>query len=120
MTGKEQEASDRNKVSGNKQVPEEKKQDEKAGLVRTMKKFLRVINRMTDFSKLSNRIYPAEYHVRMAISEPVGKSKFNILMNSDLEQIKCGISKSQHLSCEQYRPLVAHSILKHLSFEDLI
>ena len=120
MTGKEQEASDRNKVSGNKQVPEEKKQDEKAGLVRTMKKFLRVINRMTDFSKLSNRIYPAEYHVRMAISEPVGKSNFNILMSPELEQIKCGISKSQHLSCEQYRPLAAHSILKHLSFEDLI
>ena len=78
LTGKEKEASNRNKESGNKQVPKEKKQDEKAGLVRTMKKFLRVINRMTDVSKLSNRIYPAEYHVRMAISDPVGKTNFNI------------------------------------------
>ena len=98
MTGKEQEASDRNKVSGNKQVPEEKKQDEKAGLVRTMKKFLRVINRMTDFSKLSNRIYPAEYHVRMAISEPVGKSNFNILMNPQSQNAKLKCIFKGHLN----------------------
>ena len=94
LTDKEQEASDKNKVSGNKQVPEEKKQDDKAGLVRTMKKFLRVINRMTDVSKLSNRIYPAEYHVRMAISEPVGKPDINRIVNLDLHQIRCRTSES--------------------------
>ena len=49
------------------------KEEKENELVDTMEKYLRLIRKMTDVSRLPSKVYPHEYNVRMGISQSVGK-----------------------------------------------
>ena len=48
---------------------------EEEQLVDTMEKYLRLVRKMTDVSRLPATVYPHEYNVRMGISQSVGESQ---------------------------------------------